>query len=224
MCERLGSAARGPTEGEKEKPMAAGSPRLAPDERRKAILAIARDVFLSEGYAETSMSTIAARVGGSKGTLYNYFASKEALFAEMVRSECQLEAAVAESLVQADADMATALRALGGRLMRFIFSDAVQSIHRVVLAEAPRFPEVGRAFYENGPRLGIERIAGHLQRWMDEGKLKQAEPVRASERFGELCKAGLYQRMMWRVEIPTDAQIDANVDEAVAIFLAYYGV
>lgn len=202
--------------------MAAGSPRIAPDERRKVIVAIAREVFLSEGYTETSMSTIAARAGGSKGTLYNYFPSKEALFAEMVRYECQLEAAAAEGLVDADDDMASALRTLGARMMRFIFSDGVQAIHRVVLAEAPRFPEIGQAFYENGPRMGIERIAGHLERWMEQGKLKPSDPVRASERFGELCKAGLYQRMMWRVEIPTDAQIDANVEEAVAIFLAYY--
>jgi AcrR family transcriptional regulator len=202
--------------------MAAGSPRMQPDERRKAILAIARDVFLTEGYAETSMSTIAARLGGSKGTLYNYFSSKETLFAEMVRWECQAEAAVAEALAPDDDDVATALGTLGRRLMRFIFSDQVQAIHRVVLAEAPRFPEVGKAFYENGPRLGIERLAGHMQRWMREGALKDADPVRASEQFGELCKAGLYQRLMWRVEVPTDAQIDANVEEAVAIFLAYY--
>lgn len=202
--------------------MAAGSTRLAPDERRKAIIAIAREVFMTEGYAETSMSTIAARVGGSKGTLYNYFPSKEALFAEMVRSECQLEAQMADTLLEDGADVARALTTIGRRMVRFIFSDQVQAIHRIVLAEASRMPEIGRAFYENGPRIGIERVAGHLERWMREGKLKAANPVRAAEQFGELCKSGLYQKMMWGVETPTDARIDANVDEAVAIFLAYY--
>lgn len=202
--------------------MAAGSTRLAPDERRKAIIAIAREVFMNEGYAETSMSTIAARVGGSKGTLYNYFPSKEALFAEMVRSECQLEAQMADTLIEDGADVASALRTIGRRMVRFIFSDQVQAIHRIVLAEATRMPEIGRAFYENGPRIGIERVAGHIERWMGEGKLKPGNPVRAAEQFGELCKGGLYQKMMWQVETPTDARIDANVDEAVAIFLAYY--
>ena len=202
--------------------MAAGSPRIQPDERRKAIVAIARDLFLTEGYAETSMSTIAARLGGSKGTLYNYFPSKEALFAEMVRSECHFEAQMADTLLEPGADVPTALTTIGRRMVRFIFSDQVQAIHRIVLAEASRMPEIGRAFYENGPRLGIERIAGHIERWMKEGRLKPGDPVRTSEQFGELCKAGLYQRMMWRVEAPTEARIDANVDEAVKVFLAYY--
>ncbi|MFX8457326.1 TetR/AcrR family transcriptional regulator C-terminal domain-containing protein, partial [Acinetobacter baumannii] len=81
--------------------------------------------------------------------------------------------------------MASALRTIGRRMVRFIFSDQVQAIHRIVLAEATRMPEIGRAFYENGPRIGIERVAGHIERWMGEGKLKPGNPVRAAEQFGE---------------------------------------
>ena len=56
------------------------------DQAREAIiLDVARDCFLAEGYAATSMSTIAARLGGSKGTLYNYFKNKEDLFAAVVQ-------------------------------------------------------------------------------------------------------------------------------------------
>jgi AcrR family transcriptional regulator len=47
-------------------------------------LAIARAAFL-EGYSATSMAAIAALVGGSKGTLYGYFANKEALFGAVVQ-------------------------------------------------------------------------------------------------------------------------------------------
>ena len=50
------------------------------DERRDGILDVARDCFLADGYAATSMSTIAARLGGSKGTLYNYFKSKDEVY------------------------------------------------------------------------------------------------------------------------------------------------
>ena len=52
--------------------------------RRETILEIARDMFFTEGYAAVSMSAIAARLGGSKGTLYNYFASKEELFSAVM--------------------------------------------------------------------------------------------------------------------------------------------
>ena len=57
------------------------------DERRANIMAIAREAFLHDGYAATSMSQIAAKVGGSKATLYNYFASKKDLFFAIIDSE-----------------------------------------------------------------------------------------------------------------------------------------
>src|SRR5882757_6223376 len=66
---------------------ATASPRRR-DERRDHILDVARDAFLSTGYADTSMSAIAARLGGSKGTLYNYFKSKDELFNAYVERRC----------------------------------------------------------------------------------------------------------------------------------------
>ena len=63
-------------------------PRVDRDARREAILDVAQDVFLDEGFAAASMSTIAARLGGSKGTLYNYFKSKEELFNAYVQRRC----------------------------------------------------------------------------------------------------------------------------------------
>src|SRR5471030_3424689 len=59
------------------------------DAKRRAILDVASEVFLAQGYAATSMSEIAARLGGSKGTLYNYFRSKEELFGAFITDTCQ---------------------------------------------------------------------------------------------------------------------------------------
>ena len=59
------------------------------DAKRRAILDVASEVFLAQGYAATSMSEIAARLGGSKGTLYNYFRSKEELFSAFIVDTCQ---------------------------------------------------------------------------------------------------------------------------------------
>src|ERR1700722_2359782 len=63
-------------------------PRLDRDSRREAILDVAAEVFMDVGYSAASMSMIAARVGGSKGTLYNYFKNKEELFEAQVRDMC----------------------------------------------------------------------------------------------------------------------------------------
>ena len=59
------------------------------DEKREHILKVAYAAFLGEGYAATSMSSIAAKVGGSKATLYNYFSSKEELFAAVIEEKCR---------------------------------------------------------------------------------------------------------------------------------------
>jgi len=181
-------------------------------------------VFLTEGYADASMSEIAARVGGSKGTLYNYFPSKEALFVAFMRQECEVEAAIVHALDHPDDDLEAALRDLGGKLLRFILSDKIQSVHRLVIAEASRFPELGRTFYAEGPRTGLVRFAELFQRWMDQGRMRRADPLHAAEQFGDLCKAGLYQRRIWNVAQPTEAEIDGNVARAVTIFLAYYSI
>ena len=203
---------------------AAGSSRLAPDDRRQAILDIAREVFMTEGYADASMSTIAARLGGSKGTLYNYFPSKEALFTAFMKQECELEADIAHAMDCPEDDLARALVHLGCKLIRFVLSDKLQAIHRLVIAESQRFPELGRTFYAEGPRNGTLRLAELFQRWMNEGRLIQADPIKAAEVFGDLCKSGVYQRRLWNATIPTDAELEANVEHAVAMFLAYYGV
>src|ERR1700722_18233744 len=67
---------------------------LAPtrDQRREHIINVAREIFFEQGYSAASMSRIAARLGGSKGTLYNYFKSKEELFEAQVRDMCSYAA------------------------------------------------------------------------------------------------------------------------------------
>ena len=62
--------------------------KLDRDQRRELILDVAQGVFLEEGFAKASMSVIAAKLGGSKGTLYNYFKSKEELFNAYVERRC----------------------------------------------------------------------------------------------------------------------------------------
>src|ERR1700731_2894878 len=88
------------------------------DAKRRAIIAVAREVFLAQGYAATSMSEIAARLGGSKGTLYNYFRSKEELFAAFMLDTCEGPAnAVFDRLPPSGGDLRAALVQLGSGLL-----------------------------------------------------------------------------------------------------------
>jgi AcrR family transcriptional regulator len=198
------------------------SPR---DERRQAILAIAGEVFMEEGYAAASMSAIAARLGGSKGTLYNYFRSKEALFAAVVSEQSARQQAELFHLEDETGDVAEVLTRLGRRVVRLMLSEEVLCMHRIVVAESVRFPEIGEALYEAGPRRGKAPLINYLSHAIRDGRLKAADPTRMAGHAMELALSGLYRRRLWNVgPPPTEAEIDENVDAAIAVFMAAYGV
>ena len=77
----------------------------ARDSRREAILDAAEAVFLEVGFSAASMSMIAARVGGSKGTLYNYFKSKDELFAAYIDRHCVWQQQGMADLLSGDGDL-----------------------------------------------------------------------------------------------------------------------
>ncbi len=148
---------------------AARLPKTDRDERRETILQIAHAAFLEDGYASTSMSGIAAKVGGSKATLYNYFSSKEELFAAVIAERCR---DFHEMLYDADLeshDFRKALTTLGERAVRWMLRDDSIATYRLITAETGRFPELGRVFYLAGPQKGKEMLAEFFGRAAENG-------------------------------------------------------
>ncbi len=204
--------------------MVAAQLKSRSDVRRETILRVAAEIFLEEGYAAASMSAIAARLGGSKGTLYNYFPSKTDLFAAVMAAACF---AHSEALFAAADDAETVeqgLRGLGRGFLEFVLEDTTLAIHRVVVAEAHRFPELGQAFYESGPALSFNRLAAWLKVRMAAGELKPADPHVAATQFYALCKARLHAMRLWGlIDTPPREEIEAEVELALKTFLAAYG-
>ena len=128
--------------------------RLNRDSRREAILDVAAEVFLEEGYDAASMSTIATRVGGSKSTLYNYFKSKDEIFVAHIERYCGWQREAMFQLLDEDADLRDALTHVGRRYLANVLSDRNMSHFRLIVAAAERSPDLGRAFYEAGPSRG----------------------------------------------------------------------
>ena len=196
---------------------------LARDVRRKAILDIGREAFLADGFAGASMSSIAAKMGGSKGTLYNYFRSKEELFEAIMQEACGGEAEVLAAIAEGG-DLVEVLHAMGRRMVRFVTSPESVGMYRLVAAECQRFPEIGRLFWENGPMLTLKALGDYLQREMQAGALRTDDPERAGSFLMGMFKAGVHQAALWNIRGPlTDAEVDAQVDAAVQAFLHGYG-
>jgi AcrR family transcriptional regulator len=199
-------------------------PRLDRDARREAILDVASDVFLEEGYANASMSTIAARVGGSKGTLYNYFKNKEQLFAAYVVRHCAWQRDAMFGIESELGDIREALIKVGRIYLSTVLSDFSIANFRVIVAEAQRTPEIGLAFYEAGPKSGTQLLGATLQRAVDGGQLKIDDPVHAAHQFIGLCQNRMLKaRLCNAMSEPTSEEIDREVLPAVNVFLAAYG-
>jgi AcrR family transcriptional regulator len=198
--------------------------RGADADRRAAILDCAEAVFLEFGFQAASMSAIAAKLGGSKGTLYNYFPSKEELFVACVSRHCEGVRDQMSTLFAEGADIRETLTRMGERFVAVVSSEDVVRKFRLVVGEAERSPEIARAFYETGPQAGSALLATYLETAMDQGALTRTDPVRAARYFIGLCTNWLSKARLCNVTPEPDAEtIASDVKEAVRIFLAAYG-
>jgi len=200
-------------------------PRAARDEKREAILRTAYEAFLTEGYAATSMSSIAARVGGSKATLYNYFSSKEELFAAVIDEKCQDLQALLFATSEDASDFRAMLSGLGERFLKLLLCDDKIATYRLITAETARFPELGRSFYQSGPALGRENLSRLFAQAVADGHLKPGDTRVMATLFFDMCGGDIHRRRLWNVTAHvTDAEIRAHVANVVSVFLAAYGV
>lgn len=196
--------------------------RTKSEARRAAILDVAGKAFNEKGFEATSMSEIACRVGGSKATLYNYFCSKESLFAAVMVDQVREHAApLVHAFLQSD-DLEDGIRRLAPRYIRLMLRPEVIAVNRMCVAEGERCG-FGLAVFEEGPKPAWSSIAARLAQGMDEGVLRRADPWVAAMHLKALCEAGLVDERLrgWR-ESATDEEIaDTGANAAEAFIRAY---
>lgn len=192
------------------------------DQRRDRILQVAREVFFEEGFNAATMSTIAARLGGSKATLYAYFKNKDDLFDAIIQDQCS----VIERMLMLEEEggcVRTTLTSLGREMVTAMASDQAVRTMQLIIEEARRNPELGRRFDETGPKVGSERLAAYLARAHARGEIHAPDPLHAAGVLATLLKGELHFRRMLGVEPePTPERVEALVDSAVSDFLAAY--
>ncbi|QEW23057.1 HTH-type transcriptional repressor AcnR [Marinibacterium anthonyi] len=188
------------------------------------VLAGAREVFMADGFEGASVDDIAKAAGVSKATLYSYFPDKRLLFMEVAKHECHRMAEETEARIDSTKPVPEVLTLAAVEIVTFLTSAFGQQIHRICVAEAERFPELGRAFYENGPERGRERLAVYLRKMVSAGEMVIEDVPLAAEQFSELCKCRLWTRAVFGVQTDfTRDEIRFVATEAVKTFLARYG-
>ena len=194
-------------------------------EKERQILDGAAAAFAQDGYEGASMSRIAAIAGVSKGTLYNYFVGKKDLFTAFVQRECtQTLGLIFDDVDAAQSAEATLLR-VGRQILDMLLSESGLLIYRMVVAEAQKFPELSEAFYDAGPRNGMDWMSGLLDRLAHAGQISVDDPAFAAEQLFALIQTRLvFKRRMGLIADVTASERDRVVGEAVRLFLRGYGV
>lgn len=190
--------------------------------RREAILDVAQASFLERGYAGTTMSGIAAALGGSKGTLWSYFPCKEVLFAAVLDRASQAFQQQLSLILTPNDELGKTLIRFARELLFKITSPEAAALYRLVIGEAHRFPEIGRIFYDRAPRRTRDLLAQYLADAMARGLLRREEPQTAAQHLLGLCVLGLQQQVLLGL-IAVDPQMIAHEAEtSVAAFLRAY--
>jgi len=191
--------------------------------KRRQIIEGARAVFLAQGFDGASMGEIARQAGVSKGTLYVYFDSKEALFEAIVEEECLAQAEQVFALDSNDHDVEAVLTRLGGAFVRFLCRPGGQSSLRTVISISERMPAIGKQFYEAGPVVGIARLGRYLEDQVATGYLAIPAVDVAAAQFLDSCQSTMFKPLLFNfAPPPAEERINHVVGIAVRTFLAAY--
>jgi len=191
--------------------------------KRRQILDGARAVFLAQGYDAASMGEIARAAGVSKGTLYVYFDSKEALFIAIVEEACFTQKLELFELDATDPDVEGALTRLGRGFVRFLCLPSRVPGLRAVIAISERMPELGKKFYEAGPEAGLSRLTRYLEEQTAAGILAVDDCRVAAAQFLDACQSTSFKPLLFNFgTAPSDEQINHVVGIAVRNFLLVY--
>ena len=205
-------------------------PAARSDRTRQTIMRAALQVFLQHGYVGATTDEVAARASVSKQTLYRNFADKQRLFAEVVLdSTVTLAGELADAAVvnlDGARDVRQALRDFARSFVAGLLVPDVVRLRRLVIAEADRFPDVARAWFERGFEGMLGTLGATLRRLADAGQLRRLDDPRlAAYQFAALVMYQPMNQVMFAgtEAVPDAAELDRIVEAAVTVFLAHYG-
>jgi TetR/AcrR family transcriptional repressor of mexJK operon len=179
--------------------------RPTADERRAReteIITAALGVFLRSGYGASTVDELAAAAQVTKRTLYAYYGDKAGLFGAMVTDLA--------ATVSLDATSDDTLETLAARIVRRLHSDELVGLHRLVIGESARFPELAAILHRAGDARHIARLGERIRAEHGAAAEPLAEPL-----FSLLLGERHRRRLLGIDPAPTAAQAAAHARAAL---------
>jgi AcrR family transcriptional regulator len=189
-----------------------------------SVLKAAGEVFREEGYERASMNHVAKRLGGSKGTLYSYFSSKQELFAAAMLSSIEGVAFDAFHLLEADVEvpLEKVLTAFGSAYLRFLLREELLEITRLAIAEA-KAGDWGARLYAETVGDGLKSIQSLLARRLPSLTLPEGGIEAVARQYRAVLTSDLIERRLRNIgEAPDEAAIDRMSRAAAALIVRAY--
>lgn len=163
--------------------------------RPQELSAAALALFVEKGFAATRLEEVAARAGVSKGTLYLYFDSKEALFKAVVREGLVPLLAAGEELVASSTLAAEDLfRAMVLTWWKQVALSPLGGLPKLIVSEARNFPELARFYSEEVIERAKRLMAKTLRRGVENGEFRTLDP----NDLVHIVFSPLMMRLVWQ--------------------------
>jgi AcrR family transcriptional regulator len=165
----------------------------APEARRAAILDAALEEFTARGFEAARLDDVAKRASVAKGTIYLYFADKEALFQDLVRSMVHPVLGTLEHLREVDIPARMLVEGMLNTFVREILGTRRKDIVRLIFTEGTRFPAIAEFYHREVIARVLAIMRPILKRAAERGEL----PDDSLARFPQLIIAPGLVAIMW---------------------------
>jgi TetR/AcrR family transcriptional regulator, mexJK operon transcriptional repressor len=194
--------------------------RIEALELNQRILDVATELFLLQGYGLTTIEALARRAGISKRTFYHRFADKAVLFGAVVHRIIERVRPPPGVPLIEGATLHEVLKRLAGFILHAALSPPAIALHRLMVAESARFPELARALNAQGAsQEAIALISGLLARELDNHDLTGQAREFAALQFLQLVVVMPQRRALGFDKPMTAAELEAWADSSVRLFL-----
>ena len=172
--------------------------RRRKDARPSELTAAALELFVERGFATTRLEDVAARAGVSKGTLYLYSDSKEALFKAVI------EEGIVPTLVAAEQQLAEHSGSAAELLRKLLFGwwqqiggTRLAGVPKLIISESRNFPEVAQYYHDKVILRGRALLRTVLQRGIADGEFRALDVETAID----VIIAPLLMLVIWRFSL-----------------------
>ncbi|MFA0810970.1 TetR/AcrR family transcriptional regulator [Microbulbifer epialgicus] len=191
--------------------------------KRQAILNAAKGLFLSKGFAATSVDAVASAAGVSKLTVYSHFSDKETLFSAAITSRCEMMMPLPIFDLREDDSVAEVLERIGQAFLSMVDNEDSIRLLRLLCALASQESKLAQLFFDAGPQRVLQGIEQVLRRATEMDKLRVEDPAEAAEDFIGILMGCRHMRVLIGCcAVQGEEERRERVHKAVTLFMRGY--